>query len=276
MPTLVDDLMAYIARPEIAEKLRQLNEAAAVAGQAASQIFSGMVPMAATIAAVSVQTHSQIISDMVLMAATIAQRAEEKFPSKAYGQYLKDRGVNPILAQPVGSLTVSRGVRRANESLQLGAIVEAFKFLAQGNRQQRAILSRAKVLLGAWDETSIVDQIFREAGLSEVEFVALLRVVAVNGGGPLERDRIKEIAAAVVPSLPSARGRGSAQHRRRTKSFLKRLPNMSAVAATRITTSNVILLTSRPKPRELEFGDPDFDPRPAYQRFAARRKARSS
>ena len=276
MPTLVDDLMAYIARPEIAEKLRQLNEAAAVAGQAASQIFSGMVPMAATIAAVSVQTHSQIISGMVLMAATIAQRAEEKFPSKAYGQYLKDRGVNPILAQPVGSLTVSRGVRRANESLQLGAIVEAFKFLAQGNRQQRAILSRAKVLLGAWDETSIVDQIFREAGLSEVEFVALLRVVAVNGGGPLERDRIKEIAAAVVPSLPSARGRRVSAASAAHEEFLETAAKYVGCRGYTYNDLERDFVDEQTKATRLEFGDPDFDPRPAYQRFAARRKARSS
>ena len=207
MPTLVDDLMACIVGPEIAEKLRQLNEAAAVAGQAASQIFSGMVPMAATIAAVSVQTHSQIISDMVLMAATIAQRAEEKFPSKAYGQYLKDRGVNPIWAQPVGSLTISRGVRRANESLQLGAIVEAFEFLAQGNRQERAILSRAKVLLSAWDETSIVDQIFRDAGLSEVGIC-----------GSIEDGRKRRRAARTRPDQGNRRRcRAVASERSRTQ-----------------------------------------------------------
>ena len=170
MPTLVDDLMACIVGPEIAEKLRQLNEAAAVAGQAASQIFSGMVPMAATIAAVSVQTHSQMFSDMVLMAATIAQRAEEKFPSKAYGQYLKDRGVNPILAQRVGSLTISRGTRTANKSRQLAKVVEALRFLAQRNRQKGAILSRARELLAARRRDVNLDEIFRKAGLTAQNF----------------------------------------------------------------------------------------------------------
>ena len=89
------------------------------------------------------------------MAATIGQRAVENFPSKAYGRYFEDCGVKPVWAQPLGSLAISLGTRRANESGQLGAIVEAFRFLAQGNRQKRAILSRAKVLLAAYDETSI-------------------------------------------------------------------------------------------------------------------------
>jgi hypothetical protein len=276
MATLVEDLMAYIARPEIAEKLRQLNEAAAVAGQAASQIFSGMVPMAATIAAVAVQTHSQIISGMVLMAATIAQRAEEKFPSKAYGQYLKDRGVNPFWAQGLGSLAISLGTRTANKSRQLAKVVEALRFLAQRNRRKGAILSRARELLAAGDESSILDEIFRKAGLDGTELSELVYLLkgAVNGG-PLERERIREIAAAVVPSLPSARGRKVSAASAAHEEFLKFAEHLGYWGYT-YSDLERDFVDERTKATRLEFGDPDFDPRPAYQRFAARRKARSS
>ena len=91
MTTLGEQLTAYFGRPEIAERLKQLDEALGAARMAYESLFSGMV----------------------LMTATIAQRAEENFPSKAYGQYLKDRGVDPVWAQSLGSLTISLGTRRA-------------------------------------------------------------------------------------------------------------------------------------------------------------------
>ena len=73
MPTLGEQLTACFGRPEIAEQLKQLDEAFVTTRMAYESLFSGMV----------------------LMTATIAQRAEENFPSKAYGQYFKDRGVPP-------------------------------------------------------------------------------------------------------------------------------------------------------------------------------------
>ena len=110
-----------------------------------------------------------------------------------------------MLAQGMGSLTISLGTMKANESRQLGAVVEAIRFLWEGHRQKRATISRANLLLAAWDDTSIISQIFRKAGLSETEFLSLLK--AVVEGGAFERERIKGIDAAVAPSLPSARGR---------------------------------------------------------------------
>jgi hypothetical protein len=179
MPTLRDHFAAYFTRPEVAEQLKPWGE-----------LFVGFlkIPVA-----------------MAQMATAIAQRAEENHPSTAYGPYFKDRGINPVFAQGLGSLAISIGTRRANEDRRLGPVVEAMRFLSQGNRQKRAILPRAKVLLAAWSETSLVDEIFGKSGLSAAEFLSLLK--AVVEGGALERERIREIAAAVVPSLPSARGR---------------------------------------------------------------------
>jgi hypothetical protein len=256
MPTLGEQLTAYLGRPETAEQLTRLDEALVA------------VRDAARIAAES------LISGMTLIVAGIAKRAEENFPSKAYGPFLKDRGVHPVLAQRLGSLTISLGTRRSNESQQLGAIVEAFRFLVHRNRRKSAILSRARVLLAAHDETSILDRIFREAGLSEAEFVSLLKV-AVNGG-PVARDRIREIAAEVAPSLPSARGRkvgaASAAH----EQFLEMVERWIGPRAYTYSACEGDFVDKLTKATRLEFGDPHFDPRPACQRLAARRKARSS
>jgi len=97
----------------------------------------------------------------------------ENFPSKSYEHYFKDHGVDPVWAQPLGSLTISLGTREANASRQLAEVVEALRFLAQGNRRKRAILFRARRLLAAHDETSMLDQIFGKAGLNDTELSEL-------------------------------------------------------------------------------------------------------
>ena len=82
--------------------------------------------------------------------------------------------------------------------------VEAIRFLARGERQKRAILSSAKLVLAASKETSIVDKLFRKAGLHEGEFLRLLQTVI--DGRAINRERITTIAAAVAPLVRRARG----------------------------------------------------------------------
>jgi hypothetical protein len=143
----------------------------------------------------------------------------------------------------MGSLVISLGPRRANESRQLGGVVEALRFLSQGGRQKRAILSRAK-LLAAEDERSIVDEIFREAGLSAEELLYFLKI-AVNEGR-FERDRIREIAA-VAPSLPNARGRKMSAASAAHEEFLRFARRFGSFGYT-CSNEKEDLSTSAPKP----------------------------
>jgi hypothetical protein len=262
MPTLSEQLTAYFGRPETAEQLKQLDEAIVAVRDAL---------IAARI------VFESLFSGMALMAATIAQRAEENFPSKAYGQYLKDRGADPAWAQSLASLTISLGTRTANESRQLADVVAALRFLAQGNRRKGAILSRARVLLAARDETSILDEIFRKAGLNGTELselVCLLKGAA--NGAPLERDRIREIVAEVAPSLPSARGRKVSAASAAHEQFLEMVERWIGPRAYTYSACEDDFVDEQTNATRLEFGDPHFDPRPACQRLAARRKARSN
>jgi hypothetical protein len=255
MPTHGEQLTAYFGRPEIAEQLKQLYEAFVAVRIAYESLFSGMV----------------------LMMATIAQRAEENFPSKAYGQYFKDHGVHPVLAQPLGSLTISLGTREANASRQVAEVVEALRFLAQGNRRKRAILFRARGLLAAHDETSMLDQVFGKAGLNDTELSELVYLLKVFvNGGPLERDRIREIAAEVAPSLPSARGRKVSPASAAHEQLLETVEGYIGRRGYTYSACEDDFVDEQTKATRLEFGDPHFDPRPAYQRLAARRKAKSS
>jgi hypothetical protein len=68
-------------------------------------------------------------------------------------------------------------------------------------------LSRAKTLLAAWKETSIIESIFNEAGLSETEFIKLLE--AIVRGESIDYQRLAELAVEVASHLSLARGPGS-------------------------------------------------------------------
>jgi len=109
---------------------------------------------------------SQLFGGMFLTAWTIAQRAVESSPSKAYAQFLIERGVKPAWARGLASLMISRGVRLANENKRLPAVVGAIRFLAKPGRGRKAMARKAEVLLAAWEETSIIETIFDSAGLS--------------------------------------------------------------------------------------------------------------
>ena len=119
MPTLDEERTAFLGGPELVEQLKQFDAEFAVAYPGSENLFL----------------------DMVLMAAAIGHRAEENFPSKAYGPYLRNRGANPIWAQRMASLAISLGTRRSNKSRQIRPVVEALRFLAQGKRQGRGSVS---------------------------------------------------------------------------------------------------------------------------------------
>jgi hypothetical protein len=129
--------------------------------------------------------------------------------SPGYEPYLVGLGVNRIAARAVAALAVRSGRRIAKESASRRPVFNAVRFLARPGRQKRGILRRAKLLLTAWEETSIIEAAFHEAGerdaifkeryRDEFEFVALLK--SVVEGGEANLLRLAEIAAAVAPFL---------------------------------------------------------------------------
>jgi hypothetical protein len=218
--------------------------------------------------------YQKMFEGMGQMARAIAERAEENFPSKAYGPYLEARGFSPFLARGLGSLTISLGTRQANEAKRVARVVEAIRFLARGDRQKRAILPRAKLVLTASKETSIVDGLFHDAGLHEGEFLRLLQTVI--DGGAINRERIRAIAAAIAPSLPCARGRKASAASAAHELFLE--TNVSLGLPAGFTWSDVEgkCLDERTKATRQEFDDPRFDPGSARRRVKLRVPAKTS
>ena len=140
MPTFDDHFVAELARSGVLERLKPWGE-----------LFV---------------EFQKMLGGMFLMASAIAERAEENFPSKAYGPYFEAQGFAPFLARGLGSLTISLGKRQAKEAKRVAPVVEAIRFLARGDGQRRAIVSRAKLVLAASQETSIVDELFSQRGPS--------------------------------------------------------------------------------------------------------------
>jgi hypothetical protein len=205
---------------------------------------------------------------MVQMTHAIAERAEQNFPSKAYGPYLAARGAPPFLASGLASLTLSGGKRQAREAKWVAPVVEAIRFLSRGDRQKRAILSRAKLVLAASKETSIVDELFRKAGLHEGEFLRLLQTLV--DGGAIDRECIKTIAAAVVLSVRRARGPKITAPSAAHEQLLEMNASFGLRAGYTKSGSDGEYTDPETQATRQEFDDRDFDPRPAHRRVKRR------
>jgi hypothetical protein len=131
-------------------------------------------------------------------------RISELPPSRGYELLLVANGWNSIAARGLAATAVRSGKRQAQESKRHRPVCGAIRFLAVPGRQKRAILARAKVLIAAWKETSIIETMFDKAGLDETEFIKLLE--AASKGGSIDCRRLAEIAAEIAPHLSLSRG----------------------------------------------------------------------
>jgi hypothetical protein len=186
-------------------------------------------------------------------------------PSRGYEPVLVENGIHPVLARGVAFLAVRAGRRMASESKRRRPVFDAIRFLAKP-RQKRAILSRAKILLAAWDETSIIETVFDEVGLQETEFIKLLQ--AIVQGQTTDLNRLAEICATIAPSLSLDRGpkvsAPSATHKFILESGIKLTEKRLPYARRDRTASNEDALTEATR---LEFDRPDFDSRPSRRRL---------
>jgi hypothetical protein len=215
----------------------------------------------------------KVVAGIGLAIGKAIQYVEELAPSAGYEPFLIQTGCNPIGARLMAKIAVRSGTRQAKESQQNRPVCDAIRFLAQGNRQRRSIMQRAKILLAAWEETSIIETIFDKAGFSGTEFVSLLK--SAIEGRDVERRRIAEIAAALAPFASVSRGRKVSAASAAHQFFLEGIVGLTKSRA--YTWSDLEGNFTDPMTRatRLEFKDPDFDPRPAHRRVKAAGKPMS-
>ena len=243
IPTLVDHLQEYLTHPDVVERMKPLQTAC-----------DGLL---------------RALSGFCKQIGAVVQRVAESPPSPGYEPWLIERGSNPILARMIAGLLVRIGNRSAEESRRLPAVVRAIRFLAKPGRKRRAISGSVRVLLAAWEKTSIIETIFDDADLSASEFIGLLK--SVVEGHEVSWRRITEIAAAVAPHLSIPRGlkvsAASAAH----EFFLECVVGPIELRA--YTWNEIPGKCTDPatEATRREFANSNFDPRPAYRRLKSRR-----
>ena len=203
-------------------------------------------------------------------AATLA--VAKSPPSPGYEPFFVRRGVDPVLARMMARLLVRRGRRIEAESQRHREVVEAVQFLAKPARKRSSIACRAGILLAAWDETSIIEAIFDRASLNRVmEFVEALKGAA--SGEDIGRQRAFEIATILLPYLSNPPGpkisAASAAH----EFFLEDPGGVAMLHGYTWSDLQDDFVDEATEATRREFSDDDFDPRPAYRRLKARRRA---
>jgi hypothetical protein len=279
MPTALDVFKAYLLSNDvIAEK----EQSAAIGAGNPTILDRVKTNFARPNAVMQINQSSADFDELLrvvlrfgLIIGKVMQRVAELPPSSGYEPLLVEAGWNPFIARAAATVAVRRGNRCAKESKLRRPVFDAIRFLAQRPRQARAILRCAKLLVEAWTETSIIETLFDEAGLSETEFIGLLE--SVVEGREVDRQRIMEIAALVAPFISLSRGpkvtAPSVAHEFLLEygigGPIKRRP-YSGRNRTEEYADPLTEATRR------EFNAPHFDARPARRRLKALRRAKQA
>jgi hypothetical protein len=211
-----------------------------------------------------------VVATYMALIPIIVSKISELPASQGYEPMLVEAGWNPIVARATAALLVRHGRRCAEESSQQRPICDAIRFLAQRERQTRAILPRAKLLLRAWEETSIIETMFVDGNESDFEFIHLLESAVT--GREIDRKRIKEIAAKLLPSISLNRGPKISAPSAAHEFFLENTSGYSIKRRPRSRRNRGMeYVDPLTEATRREFGASNFDPRPAHRRRKAAR-----
>lgn len=190
-------------------------------------------------------------------------------PSPGYEPWLVSLGYNPVLARMMARLLVNHGNRIARDARWYPKVAKALRALANPMSKKLVKTRRAADLLSAWEQSGVIETLFDDAGLDVFEFIRLLELAAAGRGH--DGKRLTELAAAVIPKKKGRKtSAASAAHE-----FLleKVAPTLAKRQAYTWKDSAEDYTDAVTQATRLEFGEADFDPRPARRRVKARTSA---
>jgi hypothetical protein len=216
-----------------------------------------------------------VLQDCQARILDIWRMLEESPPSPGYEPYLVQQiGAAPVIARGMAKLLVRHGTRVAAERRRQPEAVKAIRFLATPGRRNKAFDRKVAFLLSAANETTAIETLFVRVGLDEIEFVDALRRAAE--GDRTARNRVVEIAATIAPVVEVPRGRpvsaASVAHRFLVDSLLEMGFERTTPLAYSYSSLEGDFVDPLTKATRLEFGDPDFDPRPTRRQIKASRE----
>jgi hypothetical protein len=276
MPTVLDSLREHLLGDEIADRVEQA--LAAMSAAWTTKLATAVdrkeppVPEASNVASGEPGREPMgilgVILGVGLKRGKVIEYLDELPPSPGYEPLLVDAGWSRVAARGVVALALQRGNRLATESKWRRQAVNAIRFLTR-KRQVRAVRKRAELLVKA-SQTTTVETIFSEADLDDSEFLFLLS--SVVEGRQVDYERIREIAALISPRLAVSRGPrvriASAVHEFFLDPKIGLSPKRHPPGYQNRDAEYVNPLTAATR---LEFGDPDFDSRPARRRTTRQR-----
>jgi hypothetical protein len=146
-----------------------------------------------------------VLERLQQMLEPVLQNVAESPASPGYEPMLVQRGMHPISARAIARLTVSRGVRIADETIWYPQIRSALHVLWTWRRKRASGVKSARLLLRAWHQTSIIDTAFRNGKLDENELIRDLEAFA--SGDRTADERLRSSSAALLAFLPARPGR---------------------------------------------------------------------
>jgi hypothetical protein len=186
-------------------------------------------------------------------------------PSVGYEPLLCEGGYPRAIARAFAMLTFRIGKRRAKEGKRQTEVFSAFRFLAKPHRRPDAIARRAKILIAAWQETSILEALLDKVGIHVSELLSLLDDAARSVSH--EYLRLQEIANRVVRSQSLPMGPKRTAQSISMEYFLRHFPRHSngpqAFGQKHPDRDSDLVAEATRR----EFGLSQFDGRPARRRI---------
>jgi hypothetical protein len=203
-------------------------------------------------------------TDWIILAGVAVIKLKNFPPSKGYEASFIEAGTAPIIARGLANVATKHGKRIVHEAKHHREVAKAIRFLAKA-RQKGATERRARIILKAWRDTSVVETLFESAGLKEAEFVRLLQ--ELDDHGNTDYERLAQLAAQIVPHLSLSRGpkmsAASAAHAFLLQHDLPVPPRRRPHSRKDRAAENVDRLTEATR---TEFCEPNFDSRPMKRR----------
>lgn len=204
------------------------------------------------------------IADWIILAGVAMIKSKDLAVSTGYEPLFIKAGMAPLAARGLATVAVRHGKRTAREAKHFQEVAGAIRFLAKA-RQRGATRTRARTILRAWNDTSVVETLFHSAGPEQFEFIRLLQELDDHGSTDFER--LVHLAAHIAPRLLLCRGpkitAASAAHAFLLDHDLPAPPRRRPHSRRDRTAENVDSLTEATR---IEFDDAGFDSRPAKRR----------
>jgi hypothetical protein len=203
----------------------------------------------------------------IALAGATAVKIAALPPSTGYEPALTQLGVNQLAARAMAHLAANSGKRRAKEQQLRPQVVKTIKALIAAPRER--LLSYAEYLHQVADESTIIDTICCEVDLREWDLLKPLR--AIVDDETADREHLIAVVVKLGPALRVPRGRktsaASFAHQFLLEGGLPEQLKCSALTYDAAVEDFTDPLTQATRN---EFGDGDFDPRPAKRRAQGR------